>query len=1229
MPSHSNTFVEDFNRRLGQHTGSRALPLNPDAISVDLGGTRTNRDMNLFFKVLEARDKKREEADKLEPLIGSFTGDTIGTLTSSSNYKPDSGSGFWGGLKDKLGAVGDGVLDVGSFALDQISRPFYGVSGFTHELMESRNEGQNPLESLDDAIRGFGSGVALNEKHGWGDVVEEASKFEGDLLTDPLYWAMGGPLAPSAVDQARFGAELINKIPGTPDIPTGAIPTLNPAALGVGLNDPALQNMNVSLGDIPGANKIPILGNSPFLDPNISTGQHLKQIYGLAGDLAADPLNYVGVGVAGKVRQGSKVVDYSEDAYRALARQAAEEVVTNHGLSSQFNKIQGFAYSGRGTTANVPKGMAGLDKIIDEAAEKTLIEINKGATGGRILGARTAPGTFASHIANGIRTHMLAGFEKNYARIIEHLDGTRPLSVADIKKLSKDPQTAKFFDNLLDEYNKARKVNKYSNVADILNRPAIRTGRSWAWTESKAIKAADDVRHELDNLLIDTRNELYDKMAGTLFNAPGIKIAGKTYSVSSIGSGYAKVRNVVGDAPLIRNVSFARQFPDRTAMISNKIRALGVADYEVFAKQVREAAAGLTKAQRRELTEHLLRETIPSDPKLAQAYKWLKDQYAQFDNMELDAGIRDAGYKPALNYAYLWFKGDNFRGSRQVKEAKEEIRRIVKKTNRMPADSLQRYSKLRPEHDAFRALLLRKMESNRKLTRAWFMKDLINTYGLKANGLNKITESRAGLKSIERTTRDLQLALNKGEKWYLPKDIKEIFDHFDDLLRPGVPESVQGIVRVLDRLTRFFKASATIPYPGFHIRNAIGDIIMSHLDGVKFEDYKTAAQMLRNAADPATSTKIYKIGKQDYTYEQLKDLFYKNSASGGFYHTDLGAEGLAKVAPSRLAEKARELSTRREDFFRFAHFLKAFKEEASLNTRRGLKPAALERQALEAASYRVNKYLFDYGALTSFEKNTLRRIIPFYTYSRKVMPALAESMFLRPSFFSKTERFFGQNDFDPNAMFNDMLVPEYQREFGYARLTDEQEPWILGSQFLPTNMLVQNLNFSSDQGLFRNILAQSNPFLRAPIERAAGEQFFNGMPIDSGSQYYSQAALPFLKPLQDLLGGSFLSGVPGVPDNPSESVAERIASGRFGLGLPFDKVSLSQQESRLYQLDEELKEKLSTFNPALEAKGLRVYLSARSNGTSFRIRELESGRTVAEAETPEEIEKKIRLILRD
>ena len=58
-------------------------------------------------------------------------------------------------------------------------------------------------------------------------------------------------------------------------------------------------------------------------------------------------------------------------------------------------------------------------------------------------------------------------------------------------------------------------------------------------------------------------------------------------------------------------------------------------------------------------------------------------------------------------------------------------------------------------------------------------------------------------------------------------------------------------------------------------------------------------------------------------------------------------------------------------------------------------------ESFEDASKAVRKYLFDYTELAPFEQNVMKRILPFYTWSRKNIPLQISSLLKSPQKYAR------------------------------------------------------------------------------------------------------------------------------------------------------------------------------------------------------------------------------------
>jgi hypothetical protein len=174
-----------------------------------------------------------------------------------------------------------------------------------------------------------------------------------------------------------------------------------------------------------------------------------------------------------------------------------------------------------------------------------------------------------------------------------------------------------------------------------------------------------------------------------------------------------------------------------------------------------------------------------------------------------------------------------------------------------------------------------------------------------------------------------------------------------------------------------------------------------------------------------------------------------------------------------------------EDPARFAHYIdKRVKGDTAID-----------------AMFSVKKYLFDYEDLTDFERNVLRRIIPFYSFMRFNMPFQIERVLNRPGLIGKlfiAERskvvadILGQDSRDLEAKF----LQEWVREgapFFVGR--DPNDPDKFRYLMLDGWISTFDLQRMFDPGrYFTSILS---PVLKTPLELAANFSFFYEEPIVS------------------------------------------------------------------------------------------------------------------------------------
>lgn len=158
----------------------------------------------------------------------------------------------------------------------------------------------------------------------------------------------------------------------------------------------------------------------------------------------------------------------------------------------------------------------------------------------------------------------------------------------------------------------------------------------------------------------------------------------------------------------------------------------------------------------------------------------------------------------------------------------------------------------------------------------------------------------------------------------------------------------------------------------------------------------------------------------------------------------------------------------------------------------------------ELAESFVRFTFFDYNAMTNFEKNTLRKIFPFYTWSRKNFEYQLRLLINRPERFNRL-----------NKIFND-----WNEAQGYD--TSEEPDWVKNNMWLPI-VHGENVTFLKvgmpiqDIGSIFNgngeILSRLNPFYKLITESITGKNSFTNENTDLLHSFQGM----FWQPLQKLL----------------------------------------------------------------------------------------------------------------
>lgn len=375
---------------------------------------------------------------------------------------------------------------------------------------------------------------------------------------------------------------------------------------------------------------------------------------------------------------------------------------------------------------------------------------------------------------------------------------------------------------------------------------------------------------------------------------------------------------------------------------------------------------------------------------------------------------------------------------------------------------------------------IRNLRSVKARTSAEFLQDIARKFG-KKEGENLVDVSK------HIWNPDIKQML-EGYKFE-----PEVAEYLINYAQKMEPDNLSTFMRWFDNYQNFWKQTTLLPIPGFHVRNMLDNAWKNYLGDVSFDSYDDYIRLIANGevvTDTGKKISLDEFQKMAYEYgvdntgfllsnvgkpleEQIRDMANPSKTK----------ELLNKVNP---LEVGRKVGGWNENTFRKIHFLDKLKK--------GYSP----QQAADS----VSKFLFNYSDLTKFEKDKMKRLMPFYTFTRKNIPLQLEMLVTQPGKMSKIpktmdyiERFSEEPD--------ESNLPEYIQESASVRVPDA----FLGEN--PSYFLLDNwvssadlLNVSSPSDAYGTVQNMVSPVLKLPFELYNNINTFTREPIEEYSLDY-------------------------------------------------------------------------------------------------------------------------------
>ena len=309
----------------------------------------------------------------------------------------------------------------------------------------------------------------------------------------------------------------------------------------------------------------------------------------------------------------------------------------------------------------------------------------------------------------------------------------------------------------------------------------------------------------------------------------------------------------------------------------------------------------------------------------------------------------------------------------------------------------------------------------------------------------------------------------------------------------------------LDDLTKFYDnflntwKGLTLVTPGFHLRNLFGNMFNSYVSGMdtfaqlkytriamlELDGYDKALKLLANG------TRIDDLPKN------LRKAYdnYVEFQKSGIIQSHRGVRDLESLKEaSELAEKG-DLSGARKLYNDVIRANFNFAEKMDDTQRYILYRWGLDKtgDSVQAAKI-VTDSLFDYSALTTFEKDVMKRVFPFYTFMKNNFIFHAKNILANPKMYARAGRAY-KYYLENFTGYTIEDLPDYAAESMWLPIPmmitkNDKE----GIAFLKANLPITDFVELVQNPFEKGVQSVTVP-VKLMIEIGAGRDMFTGQPI--------------------------------------------------------------------------------------------------------------------------------------
>ena len=301
----------------------------------------------------------------------------------------------------------------------------------------------------------------------------------------------------------------------------------------------------------------------------------------------------------------------------------------------------------------------------------------------------------------------------------------------------------------------------------------------------------------------------------------------------------------------------------------------------------------------------------------------------------------------------------------------------------------------------------------------------------------------------------------------------------------------QALGRVFNAFTNLFKTYATLS-PGFFVRNTIGGVFMNTADGVTLRAQAKGATLWNEWVSKKTTDPDW-LKRQPQDVQDAFKAAFASGAGGRFEDVGVLARTQSRtynaVSSNPVTRRAQRLGTRVEGAMRLGMALDSISKGESVS------------QALG----RITRVHFDYSQVSELD-DTMKRIIPFWTFMSRNLPLQIQEQWTNPRIYSYYDHLVSNF-----SLPDEEFTPDYWKRQGAWRtpVSIAGNPLYLQPDLGFTRvesdikMLGDALGGENAGALF----SQANPMIGATLDFMNKRDSFYNRQFDENTDYTKQSGL--------------------------------------------------------------------------------------------------------------------------